>query len=94
MIKKNKKDGISIDNKTSEQIANEIILALKKDKLYEQGKVIADISSSYLEMLNEVNSAYIERLEEILKDFKDVDSAEGKAEEYFDLEKVKAKLGV
>lgn len=94
MSVKNKKRKIEIAGVDSTQLATEIITALKKDKMYEQGKMISDISLAYMEMINEINAAYIEKLNEMLTDFRDLDKEEKIGLEKFDMDLVKAKLGV
>ncbi len=91
-MRKTQPKKIDLENIDSTKLATQIIADLKKNKMYEQGKYIADISMAYIEMINEVNAAYIERLQELLKDFKDLDKEEKIASEHFDLEHVKAKL--
>ncbi len=92
MSTKHKTTQRDTDLKSPTVIAGEIIASLKKDSLYEQGKTIADISSSYIEMMNEINAAYLERLQELLKDFNDLNKEAKTVDEKFDLEKVRAKL--
>lgn len=83
---------IEIRGKDSDTLASEILDSINSDEKYEKGRVIAGISMSYIEMLNEINAAYIERLQKILGDFNELEKGESGLKDYIKLEKVRADL--
>ncbi|MDD4803587.1 MAG: hypothetical protein PHN69_00190 [Candidatus Pacebacteria bacterium] len=90
--KKIKQVDIDVKGKNSDTLASEILDSINSDEKYEKGKVLAGISMSYIEMLNEINAAYIERLQKILGDFNDLEKGEVKFKDDIKLSKVRMEL--
>ncbi|MFA6797480.1 MAG: hypothetical protein WCR40_02140 [Candidatus Paceibacterota bacterium] len=90
--KKIKQVDIDVKGKNSDTLASEILASINSDEKYEKGKVLAGISISYIEMLNEINAAYIERLQKILGDFNDLEKGEVRFKDDIKLSKVRMEL--